>query len=186
VAGKFWSGTPLWVTWNQVAQQLATDRHASLNQATAVFASLDLALADTTIALYDAKYTDHVWRPVTAAQLGIADAKPALAADPAWNPLTPTAADPSYPGAHSALSAAAATVLTGFAGSQQAVTIRSAASPGVTRSFPSLTAAADEAGLSRIWSGQHTRIDHVAGQQLGRQVGELVLRDLPVPAPNAG
>jgi alkanesulfonate monooxygenase SsuD/methylene tetrahydromethanopterin reductase-like flavin-dependent oxidoreductase (luciferase family) len=56
----------------------------------------------------------------------------------------------------------------------------------VTRSFTSLASAADEAGLSRIWSGQHTRIDHEAGQQLGRQVAGLVLRDLPAPQANAG
>lgn len=181
VAGTFWSGTPIWVTWNQITQQLVTDRHAGLNQAAAAFSSTDLALADTTIALYDAKYADHVWRPVTAVQVGAAADNPALAADPTWTPLTPTAGDPSYPGAHSALSEAAATVLTGFFGPQQAVTVSSAAAPGVTRSFTSLTAVADEAGLSRIWSGQHTRIDHEAGQQLGRQVAGLVLRDLPAP-----
>ena len=132
VAGKFWSGTPIWITWNQVAQQLATDRHASLNQTVAVFSGLDLALADTTIALYDAKYADPVWRPVTAIQLGAGSRESGQqkTADPTWNPLTPTAADPSYPGAHSALSEAAATVLAGFAGPQQAVTVSSAASPG--------------------------------------------------------
>ena len=102
VAGKFWSSAPIWNTWNQIAQQVATDRHARLAQTTAAFAAMDLALADTTIAMYDAKYADHVWRPVTAIQAGDGD--------PTWNPLTPTAADPSYPGAHSALSAAAATV----------------------------------------------------------------------------
>ena len=48
---------PIWNTWNKVAQQLATDGHASLTEATTAFAAMDLALADTTIALYDAKYT---------------------------------------------------------------------------------------------------------------------------------
>ena len=37
----------------------------------AAFAAMDLALADTTIALYDAKYADHVWRPVTAIRAGV-------------------------------------------------------------------------------------------------------------------
>ena len=80
VAGKFWSASPIWTTWNQVAQQLVTDRHADLAQATAVFSALDLSLADTTIGLYDAKYTDHVWRPVTAVQQG---ATAAIRASPA-------------------------------------------------------------------------------------------------------
>jgi hypothetical protein len=47
-----------------------------------------------------------------------------------------------------------------------------------TRSFASLQAAADEAGLSRIFAGQHTLLDHQAGQALGRQVGEFTLRHL--------
>jgi PAP2 superfamily len=171
-AGTFWSSAPLWNTWNQIEQQVAGEHQASLAQTTAAFSALDLALADTTIAMYDAKYADHVWRPVTAIQVG--------AGDPTWNPLTPTAPDPSYPGAHSALSAAASTVLTAFYGSHQAVTVTSPSVQGVTRNFASLSDVADEAGLSRIWAGQHTRIDHEAGQQLGRQVGGLVLDDLQV------
>ena len=185
VAGKFWSATPVWNTWNQVTQQLTANRHASLTQATSAFSALDLSLADTTIALYDAKYHYNIWRPVTAIQLGATAGNPSIVGDPMWNPLTPTAADPSYAGAHSALSVAAATALTAFYGPQQAVTITSAAAPGVTRSFTSLSGAADEAGLSRIWSGQHTRLDHQAGQQLGRQVADVVLGDLSVHQPNA-
>lgn len=181
VAGKFWSAAPIWNTWNQVVQRLTDDQHASLAQASSVFAAMDLALADTTIALYDAKYQDNVWRPVTAIQHGLPGANPPLPADPTWNPLTPTAADPSYPGAHSALSAAAATVLTAFYGAQQPVSITTAADPGVTRGFANLAAAADEAGLSRIWAGQHTRLDHETGQRLGHQVATQVLAALPVP-----
>ncbi len=30
VAGKFWSSAPIWNTWNQIAQQVATDRHTGL------------------------------------------------------------------------------------------------------------------------------------------------------------
>jgi hypothetical protein len=186
VAGKFWSASPVWNTWNQVAQQLATDGHASLAQASAAFSAMDLSMADTTIAMYDAKYTDHVWRPVTAIQLGTTASDPGIVGDPTWNPLTPTAADPSYPGAHSALSAAAATALAASYGPRPAIAITSAADPGVTRSFTSLSDAADEAGLSRIWAGQHTRLDHQAGQQLGHEVAAQVLRDLPAQGPTAG
>lgn len=174
VAGKFWSSSPIWNTWNQVAQQLVGDR--SLADTTRAFAAMDLALADTTIGLYDAKYTAPVWRPITAIRAGV----PGTTADPTWNPLTPTAADPSYPGAHSALSAAAATALGAVWGDKQTVAVTSAADAGVTRSFSTLGAVADEAGLSRIWSGQHTRIDHEAGRQLGHQVAGVVLGALQV------
>jgi membrane-associated phospholipid phosphatase len=176
VAATFWSSAPVWNTWNQVAQNLLSDRNAGLEQATAVFSAMDLSLADTTIALYDAKYHWLLWRPVTAIQFGDTAGNPAIIGDPTWNPLTATAPDPSYPGAHSAISEAAATVLAAFYGTHQAVSITSAADPGITRSFSSLASAADEAGLSRIWAGQHTRIDHRVGQDLGRQVGSFVLR----------
>ena len=44
-------------------------------------------------------------------------------------------------------------------------------------------AAANEATLSRIFAGQHTMIDLVAGQQLGHRVAGFVLRHLgPAPA----
>ena len=56
VAGEVLERHPIWNTWNQIAQQVAADRHASLAETTAAFAAMDLALADTTIALYDAKY----------------------------------------------------------------------------------------------------------------------------------
>jgi PAP2 superfamily len=176
VAGKFWSASPIWNTWNQVAQQLVGNRKASLADATRGFAALDIALADTTIGMYDAKYTDHVWRPITAIRAGV----PGLAGDANWNPLTPTAADPSYPGAHSALSAAAATALGAVWGDRQTVAVTSSADAGVTRTFTSISAVADEAALSRIWSGQHTRIDDQAGRQLGHQVAGAVLGALQV------
>ncbi len=60
------------------------------------------------------------------------------------------------------------------------MSVTSAADPGVTRHFASLADTAEEAGLSRIWSGQHTRLDHEAGQQLGGQVAGVVLGALQV------
>jgi hypothetical protein len=181
VEAKFWGSAPIWNTWNEVTQRLLIGQNANLRRATAVFADLDLTLADATIALYDAKYSYHVWRPVTAIREGNTGYNPDIAADPQapnWNPLAITAADPSYPGAHSTISEAAATVLTDFFGHHQPVTVASDGMPGVTRSFDDVQAAADEAGLSRIFAGQHTVIDHIAGQQLGRAVAAFALDQL--------
>jgi hypothetical protein len=47
---------------------------------------------------------------------------------------------------------------------------------GCHRNFDSIQAAANEAGTSRIWAGQHTRFDHRAGQQLGTRVADFVAR----------
>jgi membrane-associated phospholipid phosphatase len=182
-AAKFWGSAPIWNTWNQVAQNLAVSRHASLEQTATVFANLDLALADATIALYDAKYHYLIWRPVTAIELGNTIGNPGIVGDPTWLPLAVTAPDPSFPGAHSTISQAAASVLTAFYGHRQplAITLN-----GITRSFGSFQAAANEAGLSRIFAGQHTRLDHEAGQRLGVQVAEFVLDHVASHLASAG
>jgi len=51
----------------------------------------------------------------------------------------------------------------------------------VTRSFTSFTAAEQEAGLSRIYAGVHTRIDHEAGLRLGHDVAAFVLANVLLP-----
>src|SRR6266567_5163498 len=175
---RFWGAAPIWNAWNEIAQRLAVTRHASLEQTVTVFADLDLALADATIGLYDAKYHYLAWRPITAIRAGSTAGNPGIVGDPTWSPLAVTAADPSYPGAHAAISQAAATVLSAFYGNHQQLTVSSDGDPAVTRTFGSFQAAANEATLSRLFAGQHTMIDLVAGQRLGRQVGDFVLGHL--------
>jgi membrane-associated phospholipid phosphatase len=175
---QFWGASPIWNVWNEIAQKLAVARHASLERTVTVFENLDLSLADATIAMYDAKYHYLVWRPVTAIQLGDTIGNPGIVGDPTWLPLAVTAADPSYPGAHATISEAAATVLAAFYGDHQQLTVTSDGDPGVTRSFGSFQAAANEATLSRLFAGQHTMIDLVAGQHLGRNVAQFALNHL--------
>jgi hypothetical protein len=69
-------------------------------------------------------------------------------------------------------------VLSAFYGDHQRLTVSSDADPGVTRTFGSFQAAANEATRSRIFAGQHTMIDLVAGQQLGHHVADFVLHHL--------
>jgi hypothetical protein len=180
--GQFWN-PPIQNFWNQIAATVALANHSDLPTTARLFADLNLSFADSAIAFYDAKYTYQLWRPVTAIRLADSDGNPNTVADPNWLPLAGnTAADPSYPGAHSTISAAGADVLADFYGDNQSFPVTSAALPGVTRSFTSFSAAADEAGLSRIYSGQHTRIDHVAGLALGHDVAGFVLQHALLPA----
>ena len=90
-------------------------------------------------------------------------------------PLATTPADPSYPGAHSTLSAAAATILTSLYGDDVSFTVTSPTRPGAAQTFDSFRAAATEAGLSRIYAGVHTRLDHESGLTLGDRVGRYTL-----------
>jgi membrane-associated phospholipid phosphatase len=172
--GRFWTA-PIQNYWNEIAQTVAASRHTDLPETARLFAQLDLTLADGAIAFYDAKYAYHFWRPITAIRLADTDGNVATTADPAWTPLATTPADPSYPGAHSVISSAAAAIMQSFFGDHERFTVTSEVLPGVTRSFRSFSSAAEEAGVSRIYAGVHTRLDHAAGVELGRNVAAYVL-----------
>jgi hypothetical protein len=181
VIGKFWA-PPIQNFWNQIAQTVAAGHHSDLPTTARLFAALNLSFADSAIAFYDAKYTYRLWRPVTAIRLADSAGNPQTIADPNWIPLAGnTPADPSYPGAHSTISAAAADVLESFYGNNQQFSVTSPALPGITRSFQSFSGAVGEAGLSRIYAGVHTRIDHQAGLKLGNDVADFVLHNALLP-----
>ena len=177
---RFW-GAPIQNYWNEIAQTAALAHGTTLEQNARLFALLDLSLADSVIAFYDAKYTYHFWRPITAIRAADNDGNPATAADPNWTPLATTALDPSYPGAHAVVSAAGADVLSRFFGNNEDFAVTSEVLPGVERTFTSFSDAADEASLSRIYAGQHFRFDQVAGQQLGKQIADYVTTNFLLP-----
>lgn len=179
---KFWGGA-IQNYWNEIAQTAAVANNLTLAQSARLFALLNLTIADGVIGFYDAKYTYHFWRPVTAIQAADTDNNPETVADPNWMPLTVTTPpDPSYPGAHAVVSAARAEVLDSFFGSDDfSLTVTSEVLSGVERSFTSFTAAADEATVSRIFAGVHFRSDLTAGQQLGRDIADFVVENFLVP-----
>ncbi|GAB3988434.1 vanadium-dependent haloperoxidase [Actinoallomurus acanthiterrae] len=188
---KLWTA-PIQNYWYDIAQQVALARQSDLDQSADMFALLNLTIADATIGVYDAKYTYRFWRPITAIRL--AEGNPRIKRDPTWTPLVPTPPDPSYPGMHSAISTAAATVLTAFYGDRNAFTLTSPAAPGgappYANRYTGFSATATEAGLSRIWGGVHTRLDHQAGNGLGAAIGRYTLGRLNIttvtPAPPPG
>jgi membrane-associated phospholipid phosphatase len=171
---RFWPA-PIQNYWNEIAQTAALAKGATLAEQARVFAQLDLAAADDVIAFYQAKYAFRIWRPITAIREGANDGNPDTLGDPAWTPLLGTPADPSYPGAHSVISASSAAILAAAFGDRLNYTVTSEVLPGVTRSFDSFSAAAREAGLSRTYAGVHTHSDDVSGQALGMDIGRYVL-----------
>jgi membrane-associated phospholipid phosphatase len=176
---RFWYGTAGTFTsggyWNQIAQQVAQARGDTLVQDARLFALLNLAEADSQFAVWDAKYTYNLWRPVTAIRAADTDGNDDTAADPAWTPFLVTPAHPSYISGHSGYSGAAAAVLATFFGSDAvAFSFSSDSLPGVTRSFASFSATAQECSDSRVYAGIHWRFDVQAGQAVGKEVGDYV------------
>jgi hypothetical protein len=172
--GKFWGAAPVWVVWNQIADQAGVGFGNSLARNARLFAALDTTLADGAIALYDSKYAYHRWRPITAIT-ATDQGNPNTTADPNWVPLANTANDPSYPGAHAEFSQAAATVLKHFFGTDAFSVSLSNANVNITRTFTSFSQASNEASKSRILAGQHFQYDENAGQTQGSQVATFVL-----------
>lgn len=151
---KFWVDGHGSVTpsghWNQIAIEEALKQ--KLDHATTVrlFADLNIALADTFIAVWETKY--HYWtaRPITAA-------KKVLGLDLKLPILTPPF--PSYVSGHAGFSGAAARILGTYF-------------PSESQRFEAM---AEEAAMSRLYGGIHYRHDNEDGLALGRKVADQVL-----------
>jgi len=163
--------------WNSIAQIIATTRGNTLEENARLFALLNIAMADAAICAWDAKYTYHFWRPVTA----IAFAEPGLN----WMPLLVTPPFPEYTSGHSTFSAAGATVLPLFYGTEDLpFTTGSDFLPDVYRSFSTPFDAAEEAGVSRIYGGIHFHSANVDGLQAGSSIGEWTVTHYLLPKGN--
>ena len=178
---KFWAGSsPL--GWNTIARDIiAQYKNIDAWRVARLLAQIQIAEADTYIASADAKFHYYFWRPITAIQLNNLGTTPGTTGDPAWAVtayVTPPA--PDYPSAHAATGAAAAEVIKRFFGKDAfSFSLTSPAVPGfppenITRSFTSLSSAADENAISRMYLGIHFREACKVGKQQGRDLGAWV------------
>jgi hypothetical protein len=169
---KFWQDDTPAAMWNRVADQLATAHDIPLVENAHRLAVMNVALADATIAVWNAKNTYNFWRPVTAIR---------ATTDPAWTPLLTTPAFQEYPSAHSGVSSAAAAALAAFYGNNTQFTVASAGFSNATRTFTSFNAAVDEVQDARIYAGFHFRFSTRDGASLGIEVGTYISLHLMQP-----
>ena len=177
---RFWVivGTP---AWNQAARALCASRSQPLALADSarLFAQLNIAIFDAYLAVFDAKYQYHFWRPITAIRNGDRDGNDATERDAAWRTLIDTPLHPEYPCAHCTVDGAAGAVLkaTFGNGTLPQFMLDYAAMLGVTRQYTSIQQLEDEVSMARIWGGVHWRNSNVVGLALGKSVGEYVLQN---------
>jgi hypothetical protein len=152
-----------------------------------LFALLNIATADTAIANQTWKYTYNFWRPVTAIRWPD-DGNPNTQSDPNWRPFLATPPYPDYPCALPSLTGAATSALREFFGTDQigfTVTFNAASlalpapmpalpAKSITRTFTSLSQAAEEAQSARVYGGIHFREGCEAGGRQGTKIGRFV------------
>jgi hypothetical protein len=169
--------------WNRIARIIAASRGIDLWEQARLLALVNFGLADGFIAGWNARYIYERWRPVTAIRMGEADGNPATIADPNWNTYLNTPAIPDYPSTHSVLGAAAAEVIERFFGDEAIAFTTTSGAPfgGITRTFQSMAAAADENADSRVYAGIHFRSATVEGLRLGRKIAKFTVQHYLAP-----
>lgn len=167
---------------NPVARQLAATKNLDVLDNARLFALYAMAMADSYIAVFDAKYMYNFWRPVTAVRNGDMDGNDATERDPAWEPVIPTPMHPEYPCAHCINSAAGATVLEAFFGDAvPTFSLTSPTAPGVARRFSRLSDYVTESIEARVYDGVHYRFSGEVGAAMGRKIGEYTVQNYLKP-----
>jgi hypothetical protein len=182
---RFWEASAS-VHWNQAANQMAQARHLSLARSARLFATLNIAMADTIQTIWAAKRfygsiaTEVTWRPVTAIPLAEADGNPDTVPEPSWLPLMTTPSHPEYPAGHPSFNGAAATVLLRHFNDRQTFTLTSAGQP--SRTYTSISQARADGNNARIWGGMHypstVAISDATGATIAEYVDQNAMRRL--------
>ena len=171
---RFWddgrgrTGTPSghwFVLALEVGREAGLDAEALVH----LIADTSMVMADAFIVVWREKYKWMVERPITVLQRS----------DATWASYLVTPAFPEYPSGHSAISRAAADVLTSHLGERSftdpgwGMTGPSRADFEITpRTFDSFSAAAAEASASRLYAGIHFPMGVEAGSRLGACIGK--------------
>jgi hypothetical protein len=165
---RFWSDDPMLSPtppghWISIALQIFERNNTALDKSVDVLARLGIAEADSFIGCWNTKFQYDLLRPVTYVRRLM---------DPKWESLLNTPPFPEYPSGHSTQSGAAAVVLTKMFGENFAFSDATHERDGIKpRAFPSFWAAAEEAGISRLYGGIHFRAAIERGLEQGRCIG---------------
>jgi len=172
--GRFWFITgPR--SYNPIVRQLAMAKDMDIVDCARLFALTSMAGNDAYIAVFDAKYTYNLWRPVTAIRNADQTNNSATPRDASWRPLGDTPMHPEYPCAHCIGSAAVSTVLQSVVGGEIGeISMTSPTAPGVTRKWTRLQDYSDEVSAARIYAGFHYRFSTIVGKDMGNMIGALV------------
>ena len=161
--------------FNRIARSESAADHRDLIEHARLFALLNMALADATTSVFEAKYHFNLWRPSTAIRNADIDSNDDTVADPNWTPFLTTPPHPEYPAAHGAVQAAAARIMKQYFGPNHSFATTAPTVPGVIRLYDDFDAYLAEGRLARILGGMHFRGSLEEGAREGVRVGNWVL-----------
>ncbi|WP_291033124.1 vanadium-dependent haloperoxidase [Dyadobacter sp. 50-39] len=156
--------------WISIAGQATQRSGKNWIESSSVYLLTSIALFDGFISCWDEKYRSQFIRPETVINAYL---------DEKWRPLLQTPPFPEYTSGHSVISAATAQVLEKELGKGFAFDDDTETPYGLpVRHFASFTAAAEEAGISRLYGGIHYRSAITNGQTQGIGVGLQVIQKI--------
>jgi len=197
--------------YNQHTREILTQRPpnipnvppSNLHFHARIFALVNLAMADSAIGCWDAKYAYNLWRPIHGITLAAQDPNPSTPPNPGWKPLgrpegpapNTTPPFPAYPSGHSTLGTALFGILRKALNDKDFdFTLTSEEHGGMQRPYntlkivnhepdptSSLKSPIDENGWSRIYLGVHWSFDdrsvggsRIGGRWLGNRIADYI------------
>jgi hypothetical protein len=179
---KFWEATAPAVYW-PVVRSVAATPGRDVTENARLLAVAAMAMDDGLVAVFDAKYTYNLWRPVTAIRNGDLDGNDATERDPSWTPFIDTPMHPEYPCAHCIVSASLGAVLEAELAGRPSPKLSSTSvtAGGVERTWSSVDEFVREVAVARIYDGVHYRNSTEVGSAMGKKIGELAVKSFPKP-----
>ena len=174
--------TTVFFVWNNVARTVALDQETTTVENARLFALINIAFHDSLLITFTSKFQHGLWRPVTAIRRADEDGNPDTAQDSGWSPLIGNPPYPTYAGNHAAIGTSQSTTLALFFGRDDIAFQHTwEGVGGATRFYQSFTAMANEEERSRVYGGIHFTFDQVAGQAVGRNVGNYIFLNFMRP-----
>ena len=172
---KFWVESSA-IGWNKIAKAILAQKNMDAWKTARLFALLQMSVADAYISCLKYKMIYFFWRPYTAIHLGDSDGNPNTVGNPLWQVLVaPIPPITDHPSAHATAGGAAAELLKYFFESDNIdFSFESSSLAGNSRNYTSLSNAARENSLSRIYVGYHFRKAVDDGEALGTNVGAWI------------
>ena len=142
--------------YSRVMRDLVKAEGLDLRESARLLGYTWVAVGDTMIACFEAKYHYMLWRPNHAIGLADTDGNPATSPEVGWTPLI-TGNHPEYPSGHSCFTAAVSTSLQQYFGKKVPPVVVNSTTTGTSRTYGKIKDWVFDVENARVWGGLHYR-----------------------------